>query len=225
MKNFLEKIKSLIEKVKTYFKNFSNLSTKDKIKVLLQWPALCCSTFIFLFFLVVLIVNCVKPYSNSPYVYEETIGNYNINIEMRLEPNGIATMETVMKNADHKQYQKEDVYYEVVNGELIYSYTRNSYEKNKMGKINAFEITITEGETSITLTNHGEETARAFYIVFMLIGIAGAGASGFYIYWKNYKKPTGKTKNTEKNLSENEPLNKSEDADDELDRAGEPVIV
>ena len=215
-----------MEKVKTYFKNFFNLSTKDKIKVLLQWPALCCSAFIFLFFLIVLIVNCTKPFSTSPYIYTESMGGFTVNIEMRLENSGIATIETVMKNAEHKQYQKEDVYYEVVDGELIYSYTRSSYEKNVMGKVNAFEITVTEGETSITLKNHGEETARVFYIVFMLIGIAGIGASGFYIYWKNYKKPTAKTKaDTEKSLSETESLSEDGNADEELDRAGNPEIV
>ena len=225
MKNFLEKIKSLMEKVKTYFKNFLNLSTKDKIKVLLQWPALCCSAFIFLFFLIVLIVNCTKPYSNSPYTYEESIGSFTVNIEITLDNNGKATTQTTIKNASDTQQQKEVVYYEVVDGKLMYSYTKNSFNSNEMGNVNAFGITVAEGKSSITLVNHGEEIARAIYIVFMLIGVAGAAASGFYIFMiKRHKSSVDTQKDSNKIKDDSVSVDESV-IDDELVKADDPVSV
>jgi len=101
-------------------------------------------------------------------------------MELTLNNNGKATMETTIKNTIDTEYQKEEVFYKVVDGKLMITYVEGG-EYNAMGDINAFEIKVADSGYSITIKNQGEETARALYIVFMVIGICGAAASGIYI--------------------------------------------
>jgi len=152
----------------------------EKLKKFLKIPALCLSVGLFVVYLVTLIVNCVKPYSNSTYVYDDSMAGVNIKMELTLNNNGKATMETTIKNTIDTEYQKEEVFYKVVDGKLMITYVEGG-EYDAMGDINAFEIKVADSGYSITIKNQGEETARALYIVFMVIGICGAAASGIYI--------------------------------------------
>ncbi len=151
------------------------------LKKFLKLPALCCSIGLFVVFLVVLIVNCVKPYSNSPYVYEDSMAGVTVKIEVTLNNGGKGTIETTMENASDTQYEKDEIYYKIIDGKLMYSYNENGTYGNELGEIDAFEIKAVDSVYRIAMKNHGEEAARVFYIIFMSIGVVGAAASGIYI--------------------------------------------
>ena len=152
----------------------------EKLKKFLKIPALCLSVGLFVVYLVTLIVNCVKPYSNSTYVYDDSMAGVNIRWEFSLNNNGKGTMKTGIKNAIGAEDQTEEIFYKVVDGKFMVAYVEGG-EYEQMGNINAFEIKIASSGYYIIAKNQGEETARALYIVFMLIGICGAAASGIYI--------------------------------------------
>lgn len=153
----------------------------EKFKKILRIPALCCATGLFVVLLIALIVVSTKTYSLGTYVYEDSIAGNTIKFEVTLEKgnDAISGVTTIAANGE-TNYHEGAVKYKVTNGELFTAEINNQDNYTKVGKIDAFELSCQENGVSIVMTNHSAVNSRTTMIVFMIISLAGAIASGVY---------------------------------------------
>lgn len=151
----------------------------EKLKTFFKIPALCCTTGLFIVLLIALIVMSSQSYSRGTYVGEETVFGAKIKIEMNLkdDSNVVAGITSIVGGAT--EFEENEMKYKITNGEIFTS-KDNGENYNRVGKIDAYKISVSSDGYSMTLTNKSATAARATIIVFMVISLAGAIASGIY---------------------------------------------
>lgn len=77
------------------------------------------------------------------------------------------------------EFEENELKYKVTDGEIFTSQDNGENYKH-IGKIDAYKISVSSDGYSMTLTNKSATAARARIIVFMVISLAGAIASGIY---------------------------------------------
>ena len=151
----------------------------EKFKKFLKIPALCFATGLFVVLLIALIVMSSQSYSRGTYVGEETIFGAKIKIEMNIkdDSNIVAGITTVAGGTT--EFEENEMKYKVTDGEIFTS-GDNGENYNRVGKIDAYKISVSSDGYSMTLTNKSATAARTTIIVFMVISLAGAIDSGIY---------------------------------------------
>lgn len=151
----------------------------EKIKKILQIPALCCASAIFVILLIALIIMSSQSYTHGTYVGEETIFGAKIKIEMNLKNNNNAVASITTVTGEDSEFEENEMKYKVADG-VFFTSSDNGENYTSIGKIDAYKISVSESGYSMTLTNKGATTARTVLIVFMVIFGAAAVASATY---------------------------------------------